>query len=95
MLIELHKPEILPFDSEVDRMARHYIEYDIIPESEINDAFHIGYSTYHEMNILLSWNYKHLANVFRKKKVVWLNLEEGYDKPLDIVTPMEVLQDGE
>jgi len=47
------------------------------------------------MNLLISWNYKHLANVFRKKKVICLNLEEGYDKPLDIVTPMEVLQDDD
>ena len=58
-----------------------------------DDALHIAYTTFYELDILLSWNYKHLANIFKKKKIQILNLEEGYNKPLDLITPMEVINE--
>jgi hypothetical protein len=43
------------------------------------------------MDVLLSWNYGHLANVNKERKVSGINIQEGYSKPLRIVTPLEVL----
>ena len=50
-------------------------------------------STIYEMDVLLSWNFRHLANLKRERKVLSLNIQEGYMKVLRIVTPMEVMSD--
>jgi len=92
-LLSKYKPQILEMDDEIERLAKQYIDKGIISTQNANDALHIACSTFYEMDILLSWNYKHLANVFKKKKIMIANLEEGYDKPLDLITPMEVIQD--
>jgi alanine racemase len=42
------------------------------------------------MDILLSWNFKHLANVSREARVVAVNKAEGYRHPLRMVSPLEV-----
>ena len=55
------------------------------------DARHITYSTFYEVDVLLSWNDKHLASVFRRKQIQIVNLQESFLKPLDLITPLEVL----
>ena len=45
------------------------------------------------MDVLLSWNYHHLANMARERKVLNANIQEGYMKTLRITTPMEVMPD--
>ena len=83
----------MEINSEIKRLAKLYVKKGIVPQKKDNDAYHIAYSIFYEMDILLSWNYKHLANVFKKKKIMLVNLEEGYDKPMEFVTPMEVIAD--
>ncbi|MDR3247466.1 MAG: hypothetical protein LBT39_01655 [Treponema sp.] len=39
-----------------------YLDLGIIPPSKIADAFHVAYATVFQMDVLLSWNFKHLAN---------------------------------
>ncbi len=92
-LLKEYKPIILEGNNEITRLANIYVEKGIIPVKKHSDAFHIAYSTYYELNILLSWNYKHLANVFKKRRIMAVNLEEGYDKPIEFITPLEVLND--
>ena len=43
-----------------------------------------------EMDILLSWNFKHLANVRREARVATVNQEEDYWHPLRLLSPLEV-----
>ncbi len=42
------------------------------------------------MDVLLSWNFRHLANIKREREVLLVNIENGYNYPIRIVTPMEV-----
>ena len=48
----------------------------------------------HEIDYLVSWNYKHLANVNRKKKVLAVNVANNYLKPIRIITPIELIDYG-
>lgn len=89
--LEKYKPFVLDETEEVKRLANLYVKKGIIPTSKYDDALHIGYSTYYNMDVLLSWNYKHLANLFKKRKISIINLGEGYDKPLEMITPMEAI----
>ena len=60
---------------------------------KLEDALHIAISTILEMDVLLSWNYRHLANITKERKVQGVNIQEGYLKPLRITTPLEVMGD--
>jgi len=64
-----------------------------VPRRKLEDALHIAISPIYEMDVLLSWNYHHLANMARERKVLNANIQEGYMKTLRITTPMEVMPD--
>ena len=74
-------------------MAKKYIELAIIPKGKIEDAIHIAYSTIYEFDILLSWNFKHLANVNKQKLINDINYDLGFTKTLLLVNPYEVVYD--
>ena len=64
-----------------------------MPKRSEVDAFHVAYATFYQMDALVSWNFRHLANMNRRKRVMELNIEKGYNFPIELVTPLEVLGD--
>jgi len=58
------------------------------------DALHVAISTVNKIDYLVSWNYKHLANVNREKNIIAINLQYNYLNPLRICTPLELLDYG-
>ena len=83
---------VLPFDpqAEIAALADAYRRQGVIPESKTEDALHVAHATVHEMDILLSWNFKHLANIRREMRIEQVNREHGYMHPLRVVSPLEV-----
>ena len=77
--------------SEVEELAALYIKKQIIPTSKFEDALHIAFSTVYDFDILLSWNFKHLANIKKQIAINSLNEQEGYQKKLFLTNPMEVI----
>ncbi len=45
---------------------------------KIDDALHIAFCTFYEFDVLLSWNFKHLANINKQEKVNRVNSSLGY-----------------
>jgi hypothetical protein len=62
----------------------------IIPQNKVADAFHIAYSTLFQMDILLCWNFHHLANIHKEQKVIILNKTLGFNYPFRMANPLEV-----
>lgn len=81
--------------TEIAKLSSLYIEQSAIPKDKLEDAMHIAIATINEMDILLSWNYKHLANINKERIISAINLLAGYTKPLKMVTPMEVVYEKE
>ncbi len=77
----------------IDELAELYIEEKVIPRKKLDDALHIAVSTVFEMDVLLSWNYKHLANINRERKILAVNFNQGYNQLLRICTPLEVMDE--
>ncbi len=75
---------------EADELTEFYMERGIIPKGKRYDAFHVAIATAHEMDAIITWNYKHLANLRKSELFNGVNLERGYTKRLEMVTPMEV-----
>jgi len=94
-VIKDHPITVLGNDTAEDlqQLAQKYIKKGSIPKSKPDDALHVAYATIHEMDILLSWNFKHLANVNREIKIQAINSEEGYLYPLRLLSPLEVLDE--
>jgi predicted nucleic acid-binding protein len=96
-LIEKLLREIIPQEleprKEIQVLADEYIERGVLPKRSRFDALHVAYSTIYEVDALVSWNFRHLANVNRRKRVMVLNVEKGYNFPIELVTPLEVLGD--
>jgi predicted nucleic acid-binding protein len=92
-LIKEHSPIMLDIDEEIDSLAEIYMMDGIIPKNKRADAMHIAVSTAYELDALVSWNYRHLANLNKKEKVRAANILQGYLKELEMVTPMEVIGD--
>lgn len=80
-------------EQEAGYLANQYVEANIIPEKKIADAYHISLSVLANINYLVSWNFRHLANVSKELKVHIVNLENNYRHDLRIITPLELMND--
>lgn len=77
-------------DSRVDDSADLYVRSGIFPANYAEDALHVAYATVFEMDVPVTWNYRHLARARTSDAVAGLNLLQGYTHPLKLPTPLEV-----
>jgi len=76
---------------DVEGLATKYVKAGIIPDNKFDDALHIAFATYHEFDILLSWNFRHIANIKKQLLVNSFNKNEGYLKELLLLNPLELI----
>jgi len=89
-LITEYQPKELYVNNDVLLLAEKYIQEGALPERAEFDSKHAAIATFHEIDALISWNLKHLANFKKMEKINSVNLKEGYLKRLELMTPMEV-----
>ena len=85
----LIKGKEIEISEEVERMKSLYIKEGLIPEKFENDALLLALTSVHSIDILISWNFKHLVKRKTRIGVNLINLKEGY-KPIEILAPPEV-----
>jgi predicted nucleic acid-binding protein len=78
-------------NDEIETLANLYVKSKVIPQHKYEDALHIAFCTYYEFDILLSWNFRHLANIKKQLAVNSINKNNGYCKDLNLFNPMEVI----
>jgi hypothetical protein len=78
----------------VPQIAHEILERDILPADGQVDALHIAAASFHEVEYLLTWNCKHIANAQVIRKIRGLLLELGYPVPV-ICTPDEMVGEDE
>ena len=76
---------------EIQTLADLYVRKNIIPEKKYLDALHIAISVINEIDYLVSWNFRHLANINKERLVHSVNLEFGYRNLIRIITPLELI----
>jgi hypothetical protein len=81
--------EILPISAEAEALARAYLEHGIVPERFVADALHIAVATVGGVDLLVSWNFKHIVRFDRIRMFNAANRESGY-KEIEIYSPREV-----
>jgi predicted nucleic acid-binding protein len=81
--------EVLEESAQSLALARRYVEAAAIPAASGDDARHIAVAVMNGIRVVVSWNFRHMVNVLRKRRINSVNL--GEDLPLiDIVSPLEV-----
>ncbi len=67
------------------------MEKHAVPQTEATDASHIAVAAVYGMDVLLTWNCRHMANPVTLPKTAETILEAGLHCPV-IITPGEFLQ---
>ena len=67
------------------------MEQGIIPDKKAEDALHVAIATLEELDAVVTWNYKHLANIRKSELFYSVNLSRGFHKKVEIITPWEVI----
>lgn len=78
--------EVLPVTTEVLGLAGVPITEKVMPGPLAGDAVHVASAVFHEMEYVLSWNVKHLANPNKRPHLAKVCLRIGKVPPM-IVTP--------
>jgi predicted nucleic acid-binding protein len=89
-LIAEYQPYKLEINQAILELAKKYLTQGVLPARAIADSKHAAVATVYELDALISWNLKHLANLRKMEKINGVNLIEGYSKRLELITPMEV-----
>lgn len=77
---------------EADALARALLSAHAVPREEVTDAYHIATAVVGGMDVLLTWNCRHMANRFALPKTVAVVTKAGYRCPA-IVTPENFLRE--
>lgn len=85
--------ELLQLDAEARELAEGYIAAAVLTPRMRADAQHIAIATVGRVDVLVSWNFKHIVNLQRIQGYNSVNLRQGYPM-IEIRTPREVLPDG-
>ncbi|MHA1284974.1 MAG: PIN domain nuclease [Promethearchaeota archaeon] len=85
----LNKGIKIEINEEVIKLTKKYIHEGLIPEKYENDALFLALTTVHSLDILISWNFKHLVKRKTRIGVNLINLKEGY-KSIEILAPPEL-----
>ena len=75
--------------AETIELAQSYVRAGAIPADAENDARHIAIAAFNDIRVVVSWNFRHMVNIERKRKINSVNLREALPL-LDIVSPWEV-----
>jgi predicted nucleic acid-binding protein len=75
---------------EAYELAQKYLDEKVVGPTSADDCRHIATATLNKVDFLVSWNFKHIVNVFRIRGYNSINLRCGYSQ-LDIRSPKEIV----
>lgn len=78
--------DLLPVTAEMLELANHYLAQNVVPLDYADDARHVAFCSVERIDYLVSWNFKHLANVRREAGFNAVNVLQGYP-PMRMVAP--------
>ena len=82
--------EMLSVTIKIDQIAQTYIDRMIMPQDRFGDAHHVALASFYDTDVLLTWNYKHIANLNKIYLIRQINQELGLPTP-ELATPLNYL----
>jgi hypothetical protein len=78
---------------EAIKLAEHYIIEKVVGQTSLEDCRHIALATINRVDVLASWNFKHIVNLDRIKGYNSVNLKLGYPM-IEIRSPKDLINYG-
>ena len=72
-------------------LANRYIAEKVVSKTSLDDCRHIAIATINKVDVIASWNFKHIVNLEKIKGYNSVNLKYGYSM-LEIRNPKELLK---
>jgi predicted nucleic acid-binding protein len=72
-------------------LAEKYLKEKIVTTKFRTDALHIAIATINKVDVLISWNFKHIVNLNRIRQYNSVNLKYGHSL-IEIRSPMEIVE---
>lgn len=86
--------ERVELTEEILNLADRYIVEKVVGRTSLEDCRHIALATVNRVDVLASWNFKHIVNLDRIKGYNSVNLRLGYPL-IEIRTPQELVRYGD
>jgi len=84
--------ERVALDDEARHLANAYLADKVVSPADVRDAQHIAIATIARVDVVATWNFKHIVNFRRIRLFNSVNLKQGYGM-IDIRSPREVLDE--
>ena len=81
---------VFPITREAQGFSERLVAEGVIPDRYRDDAVHAALCVLHEMDVLVTWNMKHLVNPRKIEAINLVAMRAGY-RPIRIHTPEEVM----
>lgn len=85
--------ERIQLTNEAIELADRYIAEKVVGKSSLEDCRHIAMATINRVDVLASWNFKHIVNLDRIKGYNSVNLKLGYPM-IEIRSPKDLINYG-
>lgn len=83
--------EFVEITQDALQLADSYIVEKVVGKTSRNDCLHIGIATVNRVDILVSWNFKHIVNIYRIRGYNSTNIRFGYPL-LEIRSPKDIVE---
>ena len=80
---------LIDVTTECENLADEYIAEKVVGKTSRDDCIHIATATINNIDVLVSWNFKHIVNVEKMKGYNSVNTKNGY-KHLEIHSPKDM-----
>ena len=85
--------ERVSLTNEAKELGEFYVKENVVGPKSIEDCYHIAIATINNVDVLASWNFKHIVNFTRIKGYNAVNLKNGYNL-LEIRNPKDLIEYG-
>jgi predicted nucleic acid-binding protein len=89
----VNKFQRVELTEEAIKLADTYIDEKVVGKTSLEDCRHIALATIHKVDVLASWNFKHIVNLDRIKGYNSVNLRLGYSM-IEIRSPKDLVNYG-
>ncbi|MBU0679138.1 MAG: PIN domain protein [Verrucomicrobia bacterium] len=83
--------EFVEEDYEAEELAQRYLDAGVVSPRFRNDCRHVAVATVCEVDVLVSWNFRHIVRYDKIRMFNAVNLAQGY-RTLEIRSPLEVVR---
>jgi hypothetical protein len=88
--LDKNQIEFVEITEEINQLAEEYVKEKVVGKTSMDDCRHIACATINKVDYLVSWNFKHIVNVFRIRGYNSINIKNGHIQ-LDIRSPKEII----